>query len=82
MKKILALSILSIILLSGCTITEEIQKFGDDVSDSYQKAAKETKETIEEVNQAKAKLEETVKDIKEAKEKIKEASDAIGEIAK
>lgn len=82
MKKFLTLGVLSIFLLSGCNVLSEIQKVGDDVSDSYEKASKEAKETIEEVKETKAKIDETVNDLKDAKEKIKEATSAVSEIVK
>lgn len=82
MKKILTLGILSIVLLSGCNIINEIQGIGDDVSNSYQKASKEAKETIEDVKKAKAKVDETVSDIQVATKKIKEATSAVSEITK
>lgn len=82
MKKILTLGVISILLLTGCDLVKEMQTLGDDVTESYEKAAKETKETIKEVQEAKAKVDETVKDLKDAKEKIKEASTAVSEVVK
>ena len=82
MKKILTIGVLSITLLTGCNVLSEVQKVGDDLSNSYEKAAKETKETIEEVKEAKAKVEETVADLQEAKEKVKEATDSLSEVVK
>ena len=82
MKKILIISFISILFLTGCNIGNEMEKLGKDVSTSYDKAAKETKETIQDVKDAKAKVEETVKDLEEAKNKIKEASASISEVVK
>jgi len=82
MKKILTVGALSLLLLTGCNIIGDIQNLGKDVTDSYEKAAKETKETIKEVKEVKAKVDETVKDLENAKEKIKEASSAVSEVVK
>lgn len=81
MKKILGLTILATLFLSGCVLVDEVKSLGNDVSNSYQKAAKETQKTIDEINKARAKVEETVQDLETAKNKIKEASDAVSEIA-
>lgn len=82
MKKILTIGILSALLLTGCDVVKEIQNLGKDVSTSYDKAATETKKTIQEAKDVKAKVEETVKDLEDAKNKIQEASKAVSEIVK
>lgn len=82
MKKILIAIILSIIILPGCSITDAIKNLGDDISNSYEKATKETKETIDTVNETKAKIEETVEDLQNAKKEIGEAAAAVSEIVK
>ncbi len=65
---------------SGCKLKEDTDKLVEDVSASYDNVVNETKEVIEEVNEAKAKVEETIEDVKTAKEKVDEASDAIKEV--
>lgn len=82
MKKILILGVVGIFILTGCNPLGEMEKIGDDVSNSYQKATNEAKETLQEIKDTKAKVDETIDDLKEAKEKLKEASEAVSNIVK
>ena len=89
MKKFLALTIITTLLLSGCLLKKQGDKIIEDATNSNNNVKGEITEATDKVVETKNKIDETVddvqnafKEIEEAKKEIEEAQSAIEEITK
>lgn len=81
MKKILAITILTLILLPSCKLADGAANIFKDVKNSYNNIIDEKDKLVEGFTDKKEKLEETVEDIQNATQKIQDALDAVKEVS-